>query len=240
MKQISFEEYIKEHLANFIAFELEKGHNIKSIKEVLMRKGHDENLIDLAIDHLVKSGYVPKVKKNKPYGKLEKEIFEDIVKAIADYIAIQIENGYNLDEIKKTLYDFGHSYEVIEEAIARFKGERKIISKPKRKISFNPFPFLLTFIILLIAVTSILSSEPIYKVAIGFIPLLISIIVVESVYEETKNKYILFIIPIIITLLFFLLVSSLAFSIFAGLATLNLMVLNLILGLIMTFFYLKK
>jgi len=240
---MSFEEYIKEHLASFIAFELEKGYPIASIKNVLVRKGHDENLIDAAIDHLVKSGYVPRVRKNKPYKTLEKEIFENLVKSIADYIAIQIENGYNLDEIKKTLLDFGHSQDVIEEALAKIKGHRRIYEKHEvksQKRRYQVFPFVLSFLILLIAIISISTGDVIYIIALGFLPCIISVVLVESIYNDIKNKYALLLIPVAVTLLFFLLVSSFKSDVFSHLASTNLMLLNLLIGVVAALLYIKK
>ncbi len=113
--------YIKEHLKNYIQFQLKQGYEFKDIKKVLSKYGYSEARIGELAKGMGKVHHI----NAKRYKKedLDKESYYYIGGVIADYIKKQLNHGYDLEHIKKALLNKGHDRKVIQHAITLIKGD---------------------------------------------------------------------------------------------------------------------
>ena len=115
-------DYMKKHLQSYMEFQLSQGYEQVDIKHALLKYGYEEKLIDE-----IAAGIDPEVHKPVTEKKSIKELNEDlylyIQNLLVDYIKREMDNGYEIDVIKKALINYGHHETIIKNAIKTIKEE---------------------------------------------------------------------------------------------------------------------
>lgn len=225
-----FDYFLKDRISKFIAQELAKGYSLHAIKNVLISHGHHPDMIEYSIQSLEDHHFYQQ--KKTPPKNLEKDAIREIKKMIREYTHNQSDIGYSLDEIKKSLNHHGHSLKLIEEAL----NEKE--NKFKQKKGFVHEIFIINIIALLaiIAFTSISTNESLLLVALGFLPSITNLFLVDGFFDKLKSKEAVFAYPIVV-LIFYVIIGMLLGNMLEGMSLINLLIFNLILSLLTSISY---
>lgn len=258
--KMQLSNYIEQHLIKYIKQQLHDGYSKEAITGALLSKGHHVNMIDRAILFLEKDGYKQIIRhKNPQKHNLDEDIFNYTVNLLTKYIRQQKHEGYSIHDIRTALLNFGHSYDIINDAldivdrknIAPIK-KKKInyvphiqVSKPKElhlvfnKINKYIFSICALLVFLFLMMMSILSNTSFIVVAIAFLPTILTLIAIESVflYNKTVNLY-YFAIPLVFTIALKVLTLYDLLPIFKNMSVDNIVIANLLVSCIITSIYL--
>src|SRR3989338_2494775 len=105
--------YTKQHLLNYVKFQLQNGYYIEDIAEVLLKYGYDKKIVDeiayeigdIEIKHDSQG-------KKADLKSLKKELIEYTFNLILDYINQELEQGYTESSISRALLNQGHHKEL--------------------------------------------------------------------------------------------------------------------------------
>lgn len=133
------EERMKDHLKDYILFQVNQGYEPQDIKNLLLRYGYKKNLVDEIFIEI--GDYFP-AKKHSKKGK--QEISEDLSaylkELLMDFIIREKEQGYPTSAIRKALINYGHRRELVDAAIEAVEGSKEKSPDPsqkKKKSSIN-------------------------------------------------------------------------------------------------------
>ena len=221
--------YVIDHLKDYIKYHLERGYSQKAVKEALLKFGYTSRMLD----NIIKDTKIIHKNLEKPYSEkdLEGETYYYLRSMICDYISKQLKHGFNLNEIKKALINYGHHKDIVEDAIEIIKGKGKI--KINRNIVFWISIFLILLFITFMSL--ILDSNFIFTLII-FSPGLISLILSRFILNLfKKSKKYLHLISVVLSIILF-------FSIFSILNQTDadtevILALNAAIAFITTYFY---
>ncbi len=245
--QDRFEYFMKKELVKYIDQELAKGHSLPHIREILLNKGHQRNLVEEAIVEVKRSNL--KQEEVKPGFTLKKEMQTELHDSLVKYIKEQLHHGHHIKAIRAHLLNHGHSYDIITRAVNAVATEHAPKKKPSKKLLFPPrkqanvkdqLDLVVNLIVLLILIwiISLTTKEAIYVVGIGLLPCLLTVLVGPSMLDlsrpEHKN-YILFL-PFVFVILVFLLFALIPLPFFQYMNLRVLSVVNVILGILLGLF----
>ena len=232
----SLTEYMKKEIIFYIKQERDKGIPLSKIKKSLLEGGHHTNLVKEAMRSLKKHDYNLVKALNEPIkSQLDKELYFNIMNSLVKYVEYQLSSGKKVSEIKKILSDYGHSKDIIEKAINGIKG-----NEPKTSVFFKRLDIIFTILIFsIIFLVSGTANEPLELVLFGFIPTILTIVVlnVPNITKDSKMflSY-MWLFPLIFSLGFLLIgiagITRLQFEFF------RLTILNLALSI--TYTYIKS
>ncbi|MEM4267819.1 MAG: hypothetical protein QXK37_03215 [Candidatus Woesearchaeota archaeon] len=181
MKELD-KNYLKEHLLQYVKFQLKQGYNIADIKHALLKYGYHKNLIEEVVSLLAPADY-PEEKKHEPMNlrQMDKNLYFYLKNMIIDYIMKQQKQGYSINMIRKALIRTGHHPKMVDEAISKIeKGEAVDYQNPKLP-KLNPqmlFAALIFLFFTFIVFVSISTNESISIVLYSFAPSAAAIIAV--------------------------------------------------------------
>ncbi len=183
----SLTEYMKKELVFYIKQERDKGVPLSQIKRSLLSGGHHTNLVKEAMRSLKKHNYNLVRALNEPIkSSLDKELYFNIMNSLIKYVEYQLAAGKTEKEIRKVLSDYGHSKEVIDKAMKGMETEEIKITPYTKYIDFL---FTLLFFGMIFVVSGV-AKEPIEIVALGFLPTILTIIVLNlSIKNKMLRKY---------------------------------------------------
>ena len=225
------DSYLKEHVKDYIGFQLKQGYEYKDIKACLNKYGYSDRQIDNLSKGMDKTHHVAEKKYNKE--DLDKESYYYIRGIIADYIKKQLEHGYSLEHIKKALINAGHDKSLIEHAINLIKEKVK-----------THFPSKATLIISLLIVLAFIFSLGVSLnhassvMILAFFPVIITLIINYALMSSKYTYKIKNSLPIVAIVLVIALFLALVPRLGAELDYGTILILNVILAVLLTIFML--
>lgn len=228
----SFANYMKKEVMKYIKKEVDKGIPIKQVRGALLEGGHRHDLIEEAILDLLKHNFDLKKASAEPVKSetLAQEMYAEVLGSLIDYVEFQKKQGYSTKEIKEILLEYGHSGEILDNAI-------KAVEKPGHADAhFKNIRFiasLFVFIVFLLWVSAS-SGGNISNVLIGFFPAIGSLILTGIMVNRLpyKQKIFLWLLPFVLTAVFIIISQSGTYKIFEGMEVYNLAVLNIVISII--------
>lgn len=225
-------DHLKKELIKYIHREMNRGYSIDSIRMVLVKAGHKQNIIDEAISALKKNNFnILKALAEPTHSKLQAEAYHTMLNAVIKYIEYHLERGYKMEEIKKTLLDYGHSDEAIGLAIKKMRDKTGFAYA--MKIFVAPFA-ILSFAAIFFA-TAVNTLAPTQNIFFGLLPTILTIISAVILADKIKQKIFLFIMPFVFGIAFNLLANSGGVAVFSALDVRSLTVVNLAMSLAYVF-----
>src|SRR3989338_8169060 len=129
----SFDNYLEQHLMHYIREELGSGYSLSSVEKVLLGHGHRKDLVQKVIADLKMHGFHP-VKERVYVEGLSHDLYSKVMNAIYAYIKSQRKKGYSMQEIRNVLLGYGHSKDMIEEAVNVILNEEpKLEHEPEKR-----------------------------------------------------------------------------------------------------------
>ncbi len=111
---------MKNHLRDYILFQINQGYEANDIKNLLQGYGYSQELIDEIFSEI---GTLPHRKPAKKHKKeISADLFSYVKELIVDFIIKEKEQGYSIDAIKRALMNYGHSKELVDSAVAAVDG----------------------------------------------------------------------------------------------------------------------
>ncbi|MBN1386515.1 hypothetical protein JW968_06100 [Candidatus Woesearchaeota archaeon] len=236
------DRYLEQHLMHYIREELNSGYSLDSIEKVLLGHGHHPNLIRKVIADLSRHGFRPFRQREYVEG-LEAELYSKIMHAIYDYIVSQKRKGFSVSEIKRVLLDYGHSSEMIEEAVNVVLNEEPELEKsPKKKGKKGSYALLVSSLIILffILFTAISANVSLMTVFLAYAPMVITLLCLEFFSPRVSARGQLLVIPVAVVVIFYVLAVQLQLGNFQSMEMRNILALDFIVSLFISVLYLFK
>ena len=236
--------YTKQHLLNYVKFQLQNGYYIEDIAEVLLKYGYAKKIVDEIVYEIGDIEIKHDSKGQKVNLKtLRKELVEYTFNLILDYINQELEQGYTESSINRALLNQGHHKELIEEAFKQIKKGKPIVKRhaPAPIASIEVGHLFIIALILLLAASFLLSigvDETIFVVAMTLAPAFIGISVTYFILTTIRTKYVVSSVPLIAVVIVvgvfaYLLNYSVVYS---NKDPIILMVINVVLAIILSSF----
>lgn len=194
------EDYLIEHLTNYVKFEVGQGYRLDDIKDALIKYGYKKQLINHVLNNL---GYLkPHKKKKSDKKEMTEEMFFYIQNMLIDYIQKQLKNGYSLRAIKNALLRSGHHEDMIDKAIKLIRKGDVIDYDHPIKTVFPPVYvlifslFLLSVFVLFIGMST---DHSLIKIIMTMMPAYFSIVVAFLVVSSKPSPLLLRMTPLIST-----------------------------------------
>jgi len=224
--QDSFANFMKKEVIRYIKEEIDRGHSIGKIKGALLKGGHKHDLIEEAILALEKENFDLERALREPVksGTLAEELYAEVLSSLIEYIQFQQKQGYSLEEIKGILLRYGHSENIISDAISAIKKDGR------REASLNNIKFGLLSILLLVFIFLVgyFSGNGLDKTFIGFFPTVASLILIGVMINRVtlRQSTFLWLSPFVFVAAFFILGQSQRYEILSGMDFVKLTILN--------------
>lgn len=229
----SLTEYMKKELIFFIKQEYDKGHSLKKIREALLEGGHHKDLVREAISALRKNDFNVVKALDEPIKKhLDQDLYYDIMNSLIKYVEFQLKKGFTPKKIKKILKEYGHSEDIIKQAI---DAAQKTSSQMPWLIQALEYGFLVLFALFLVFISGS-TQDSMDIILFAFSPVIFTIVAVYVGMRSKVQYSLLWLAPVALTLIFSILVT-LSPSLAYGMETMKIAVLNVVLGII--FVYIK-
>jgi hypothetical protein len=228
-KKNELNDYVINHLSEYIKYHIERGYSEKSVKEALLKFGYSNKLLD----SIIKNTKIIHKIIDKPYSQkdLEGETYYYLRGIIIEYIKKQQNHGFNKEEIRKALIKYGHSKEIVNDAFILMKGRKEIKFTKKTMFWIN-----ITLILFFTIILALLLDVKLVYTLIIFSPSVLGFILSKIALDYFKKiKKHIPLISVILTIILF-------FSIFPALNKTDadsdvILGLNAILAFITTYFY---
>lgn len=188
--QILDKEYLKEHLKEYIAFQLNQGYELADVKQALIKYGYAQKFVD----DMCKGVHHEPVRE--PFLKhtqeeLDTDAYNYVLNMLIDYMSKELKQGYSLAAIQKALINYGHMPKVVHEAAAAIQ-KGTVGDYEKSSAQHITLPSYLVFsLTLLIAFAgvfflSIVTNTSIVIILFNFIPTLLSLTIVYAALISFK------------------------------------------------------
>ncbi len=195
----SLTDYMKKELIFYIRQEYEKGHSLSAIKDALSKGGHHKDLVRQALDSLKKHNFnVIKALDEPIQNNLDEELYLDIVSSLVKYIKHQLNEGYSTKKIKEILIKYGHSHDLIDEALK--KATLSDMKKNRSMKTIYEIGFISIFALILIYIMGA-TQERFEIVLFSFIPTILTIIASKFIHKE-KDMHYLLAVPAFLSIIF--------------------------------------
>lgn len=195
------ESYTKQHLLDYIKFQLQQGYFIEDIATTLIKYGYDQSLVDEVVYELGDIEVKPqKHTKKADLKQLNRELIIYTKNLLIDYISQELEQGYTESAIERALLHQGHQKELIDEAFSLIKQGKVIRNTPLPAISIpTGMLFIISFLAVAVIafVISIGVNETIYVVGLSLAPVFISLAVGYLLLTSINHKFIITALPLL-------------------------------------------
>lgn len=225
-------DHLKKELIKYIHREMNRGYSLDSIKLVLIKAGHRQNIIDEAISALKKNDFnILKALSEPAQSKLQAEAYHTMLNAVIKYIEYHIERGHRIEEVKKILLDYGHSEDAINRAIKKMREKSSFSYTLKMFIA----PFAVLSFVAIFFATAVNTLAPTQNIFFGFLPTIATLASAVILADKLKQKSFLFILPFVFGIAFSFLAKSGNMAVFRDLDVRALTVVNLAISLVYVF-----
>lgn len=208
-------KYMKEHLKDYIIFQINQGYQPKDIKKLLIEHGYSTELVQEIFHEIGKLEAKTHPKKTKK--EMSRDLYAYLQELLVDFILKERDQGYDFEAIRKALLNYGHNDDIVDSAIRTVrdgngkvnfnelipKKEEKPAPKKKHKKQKNeaklPPAFLYSTIILAIlcfaVYLTIATEASIFIVLVSFLPLIIAISANYFAILQFKSAHYMRLIP---------------------------------------------
>ncbi len=169
---------------------LSQGYEYSAIEGCLLHYGYTKKQMDDILSGIDRKHHVSK--KAYKIDELDKETYYYMRGIIADYIKKQLDHGYQLEEIKSALINYGHDKKLVNDAFS-FIGKTVRAKAPLGKAFIVSLVLLAGFVFVL-GIT--IGEEP-GVVVVAFLPALITIIIICGLLSIQKLSSIRKLLPIL-------------------------------------------
>gem|GEM_PF-5041151 len=179
--QQSDKSYIKDHLLDYMRYQLKQGYELSDIKHALTKYGYHRNLVE-EVAHNISPGDIPEKKAPaKPLAQMDKDLSLYVQGMLVDFIVKESKLGYEMPAIRKALVNFGHHPKDVDSAIKSIsKGE--VVDFQGSKVVQVHSPILLAIAVLVFFMftvfLSISTNASITTVLLSFMPAAASVFAV--------------------------------------------------------------
>ena len=225
----SLSEFMKKELIYYINQEVKKGKPLPHIRHSLLNLGHSSTLVDHVISVLQKNDFevTEALKAKLPKDIEDHELYYDVLNSLIKYIEYRLENKDKLSTIKRSLIEYGHSTEDIEQAINHIKSKNSI------KINHVLLPAIFLTFLGIVMFASSSTGEPISLVMMAFYPVLVTIGVNVALFFRLRQLLYLWATPLAMTIIFYY--SASQSPVYQNMDVMSITSFNILLGLAYTF-----
>jgi hypothetical protein len=125
-------DYIIGHLVGYAELQMRQGYEASEIREALLKYGYSYKLVNEVMKKARKNTLAPLA---KPETKaLNEELCSYLNTMLVEYIAKELEAGYELDVIEKALVRYGHHPTMVRSAVRTLKRGEHAPYQPGVKI----------------------------------------------------------------------------------------------------------
>lgn len=264
----SLSHFLTNHLKEYIIHELEAGYSLESIKRILSVKGHSHDIINRATSS-INFGSLRGSRNRKPMVKteLEEDFYYYIKNLLVQYMLEQFDKGYSIEEIKRVLRHHGHNEEIISEALTdinsgQIQPPSTDVKQDAPEVRINQKPGIQqhtvvkksgkkstkeTGILIIAAVitfgtifgVAVTADQSFMKVGLALFPVILTFIFGYFVTKKLTIKPLLFSVIILFSLLFYFMNEANMISILQGVDYAKFTTMNLFVGAIICFIYMK-
>ncbi len=195
------DSYTKQHLLDYIKFQLQNGYFIEDIAATLTKYGYDQKLVDEVVyeigDIEVKQ---QKHTKKADLKQLNRELIVYTKNLLIDYISQELEQGYTESAIERALLNQGHHRELIDEAFSLIKQGKVVRTAPPPTMSIpTGVLFIISFLAVAVItfVISIGVNETIYVVGLSLAPVFVTLAVGYLLLMSINHKFIITALPLL-------------------------------------------
>lgn len=177
--------YMKQHLGEYVLFQLEQGYALDDIRKALLKFGYKKPLVKEILDRLHITS--PR-KKTAMYSseELDAELKIYVQSLLIDYIVREHKVGYPLEAIKKALINYGHDPRVIDEAmmiiekghVVDYRKESSMIQFPQQIVASITLFLIFVFLVFL----SIATDVSIVKILPNFLPAFVAYLIINTAF----------------------------------------------------------
>ncbi|MGM5482144.1 MAG: hypothetical protein ACQESF_01655 [Nanobdellota archaeon] len=217
---------LKQHLKNYIYFQVSQGYEPEDVKKLLIENGYSKKLLEEITKEQgnIHSQINPKISKRE----LSDDLKVYIQNLLIDFILKEREQGYDFPAIKKALVNYGHSSDLVDSAIEAVKNKKDRIdiadifsskSKKNRQSSvkgMSPWFVYSGIIFAIICFTiylSIATGAEITIVIASFMPLVVGISAnYFAVLQFKSSKNMRLLPPVTVALIAFIYVGMMQFD----------------------------
>lgn len=195
---LNSELYVKEHILQYVIFQLKQGYTYNAIKNALINYGYNRRLVKQVLDATNKQGYKTSTKTPGDTKELTSELYDYVMDMLVDFIKKELTIGYKEQQIKQALMNLGHDEDMIKKASAIIKN---------KKMDYNytrPFYFpanslflislLVTFVLFFLL--SYMTNVTIIDVYRHFLPGVLTFTIVFLLMHLLNRKFFVRLIPI--------------------------------------------
>ncbi len=230
--QDSFADFMKKEVIRYVKEEIDKGHSTEKIKRALLKSGHKHDLIEEAILALKKENFDLERALKEPIQSetLEQELYAEVLSSLIEYIQFQQKQGYSIDEIKNILLRYGHSKEILEDAVSAIKKD----GKRAPNLNNIKFGLLLTLFLVFIFLVSYSTGDGFDKVFIGFFPTTASLVLIGIMINRVtlRQSTFLWLAPFVFVAVFFILGQSQSYDVLSKMDIIKLSILNISISMV--------
>ena len=206
-------DYMKEHLAGYVRFQLRQGYEISDVKEALLKYGYDYKLVEEVQKLIDTKQYKPK-KKKPSLRELNEDLYIYLQNLLVNYMKKEMEAGYEMEVIRKALIKYGHHPAMVRKAVKSVNDGTIKDLQPKFGFPPGMMLFLSLTIALIFIVFLLLSTEvSVFIVVFSFAPAFVAILISYLVTISDANKKIVQMMPVVgIAIIVILFVTGLQVS----------------------------
>ncbi len=205
-------DYMKKHLLDYSVMQIHQGYNPEDIKVALQSYGYNKGLINDIYEAIKELR--PKKRAHVSKAQITKDLYYYIQNLLVDFISKEIEQGYDLEVIRKALINYGHHSDMVDTAIQAYEtGDVLEYEKPLMVRFPQQFLFALSLILMLIGIValSISTNTIILKVLLAFFPAILGIILANvakmSIRMKEADKFIPIFTMLLVIVVFYVMIS---------------------------------
>jgi hypothetical protein len=205
-------DYMKKHLLDYAVMQIHQGYDPEDIRVALSSYGYNKGLISDIYEAI--KDLRPKKRAHVSKAQITKDLYYYIQNLLVDFISKEVEQGYDLEVIRKALINYGHHSDMVDTAIQAYDtGEVMEYETPLMVRFPQQFLFALSLILMLIGIValSISTNTIILKVLLAFFPAILGIILANvakmSIRMKEADKFIPIFTMLIVIAVFYLMIS---------------------------------
>ncbi|MFW6013926.1 MAG: hypothetical protein ACOCQG_02025 [Candidatus Nanoarchaeia archaeon] len=225
------EENMKNHLRDYILFQISQGYEADDVKKLLLNYGYKKKLVE---GIFMEIGSLP---VQRPAKKSRQKLSDDLTgylkELLTDFIIKEKEQGYTTNAIRRALINYGHNRELVDSAIEAVEGsggkdfrqgkefftsddfsfkkkkkktglKRSEVNLSRLKKGFPPHVLYIFSIVFIIAFSVFLSASTntyIYIVVLSFMPAIIALTVNFFGLLQFKSSSYMNLVPFLVVFL---------------------------------------